>query len=100
MLFPIACGVLLLQLCHLASGSEGWLHPRAVDMTGTYSFTYMILFVILQTGSSSWVGSAHGFVMGWKCGWLRHGLEVSFPSSLEGFLTALAGLVLRTETEV
>jgi len=38
--------------------------------------------------------------MGWKCGWLRHGLEVSFPSSLEGFLTALAGLVLRAETEV
>ena len=28
--------------------------------------------------------------MGWKCGCLRHGLEVSFPSSLEGFLTALA----------
>ena len=47
MFFPIACGVLLLQLCHLASGSEGWLHPRAVDMTGTYSFTYMLLFVIL-----------------------------------------------------
>ena len=39
--------------------------------------------------------------MGWKCGWLRHVLEVSFRSSLEGFLTALArsGLVLRTEAE-
>ena len=42
-----------------------------------------------------------GFLMSWKCGCLRHGLEVSFPSSLEGFLTALArsGLVLRTEAE-
>ena len=72
MFFPIACGVLLLQLCHLASGSEGWLHPRAVDMTGTYSFTHMLLFkqevgpgLEVRMGSS-WVGSAVGFVMCWK----------------------------------
>ena len=39
--------------------------------------------------------------MGWKCAWLRHGLEVSFPSSCEGFLAALArsDLVLPTGTE-